>query len=80
MNFTHNPVMLGTVIKNLNIIHGGTYIDCTFGRGGHSKNILEKIGKNGKLIAIDKDSEAEEYANKNFINDERFFFEKSCGM
>jgi len=77
MNFTHNPVMLGTVIKNLNIIHGGTYIDCTFGRGGHSKNILEKIGKNGKLIAIDKDSEAEEYANKNFIDDERFFFEKS---
>jgi 16S rRNA (cytosine1402-N4)-methyltransferase len=52
-------------------------VDCTFGRGGHSKNILQKIGENGKLIAIDKDNEAEDFAKENFRNDKRFIFEKN---
>ena len=73
----HNPVMLNKVIEGLNILSNGTYVDCTFGRGGHSKNILKKIGKSGKLIAIDKDTEAENYAKKNFTSDQRFYFEKS---
>ena len=77
MSFSHNPVMLETSINNLNIIKDGTYVDCTFGRGGHSKNILERIGKNGKLIAIDKDNEAEDFAKANFNNDSRFIFEKN---
>ena len=77
MSFSHNPVMLEKSINNLNIIRDGTYVDCTFGRGGHSKNILERIGKNGKLIAIDKDSEAEDFAKENFNNDSRFIFEKN---
>ncbi len=77
MSFSHNPVMLKTSINNLNIIRDGTYVDCTFGRGGHSKNILERIGKNGKLIAIDKDNEAEDFAKANFNNDSRFIFEKN---
>ena len=77
MSFSHNPVMLETSINNLNIIRDGTYVDCTFGRGGHSKNILERIGKNGKLIAIDKDNEAEDFAKENFNNDSRFIFEKN---
>ena len=77
MSFSHNPVMLETSINNLNIIKDGTYVDCTFGRGGHSKNILERIGKNGKLIAIDKDNEAEDFAKENFNNDSRFIFEKN---
>ena len=77
MNFSHNPVMLNKVIEGLNILSDGTYVDCTFGRGGHSKNILKKIGKSGKLIAIDKDIEAENYAKKNFTSDQRFYFEKS---
>ena len=77
MSFSHNPVMLETSINNLNIIRDGTYVDCTFGRGGHSKNILERIGKNGKLIAIDKDNEAEDFAKANFNNDSRFIFEKN---
>ena len=47
MQTSHQPVMLEAVIKNLNIVSGGTYVDCTFGRGGHSKNILKEIGKNG---------------------------------
>ena len=76
MSFSHNPVMLETSINNLNISRDGTYVDCTFGRGGHSKNILERIGKNGKLIAIDKDNEAEDFAKANFNNDSRFIFEK----
>ena len=77
MNYSNNPVMLNKVIEGLNILSNGTYVDCTFGRGGHSKNILKKIGKNGKLIAIDKDAEAEHYAKENFTSDQRFFFEKS---
>ena len=77
MNFSHNPVMLQTSINNLNIKKDGTYVDCTFGRGGHSKNILERIGTNGKLIAIDKDSEAEEFARNKFEKDSRFIFEKN---
>ena len=77
MSFSHNSVMLETSINNLNIIRDGTYVDCTFGRGGHSKNILERIGKNGKLIAIDKDNEAEDFAKANFNNDSRFIFEKN---
>ena len=64
MNFSHNPVLLETAIDNLNIIENGVYVDCTFGRGGHSKIILDKIGENGKLIAIDKDKDAEDYAKR----------------
>ena len=77
MNYLHNPVMIEKVIQGLNIISGGTYVDCTFGRGGHSKNILDLIGENGKLIAIDKDSEAENYARTYFANDNRFSFERN---
>ena len=77
MNLLHSPVLLYRVIEGLNIIPDGTYVDCTFGRGGHSKNILKKIGKNGKLIAIDKDKEAEAFARERFQNDSRFFFEKN---
>tara|TARA_B100001093_G_scaffold69087_1_gene59494 strand:+ start:611 stop:1540 length:930 start_codon:yes stop_codon:yes gene_type:complete len=77
MRLSHNPVLLDTVIESLNIIPNGTYIDCTFGRGGHSKNILEKIDIKGKLIAIDKDSEAELYAISQFKNDKRFYFERN---
>ena len=77
MQTSHQPVMLEAVIKNLNIVSGGTYVDCTFGRGGHSKNILKEIGKNGKLIAIDRDIEAAKYAQKNFLSDKRFIFEKN---
>ena len=69
--------MLQTSINNLNIKKDGTYVDCTFGRGGHSKNILERIGINGKLIAIDKDSEAEEFARNKFEKDSMFIFEKN---
>lgn len=77
MSFSHNPVMINRVIEGLNIISNGTYVDCTFGRGGHSRKILEKIGEEGKLIAIDKDKAAEDYAKEYFSKYKRFYFEKS---
>ena len=77
MNYSHNPVMLDKVIKGLNISSDGIYVDCTFGRGGHSRKILNKISEKGKLIAIDKDSEAEQYAKEYFNKDKRFYFEKN---
>jgi len=54
----HNPVMLNESVEALEIIADGVYVDATFGGGGHSKEILKKISKNGKLIAIDQDEEA----------------------
>lgn len=54
----HVPVMLKEAIANLKLKKGGHYIDCTAGSGGHSSAILEDIGPDGRLLAIDKDPEA----------------------
>jgi 16S rRNA (cytosine1402-N4)-methyltransferase len=67
---THQPVLLSEAIEGLNIKPNGIYIDTTFGRGGHSLAILEKLNKKGKLIAIDKDNTAVKEAKK--IKDKRF--------
>jgi 16S rRNA (cytosine1402-N4)-methyltransferase len=53
----HDPVLLIESVDGLNIKPGGTYVDVTYGGGGHSKAILDKIG-NGKLIAFDQDEDA----------------------
>ena len=66
----HIPVMLHESIKALGIIPNGFYIDCTFGRGGHSKEILKKLNDDGRLLALDKDLEAVK-EGKN-IKDKRF--------
>lgn len=50
--------MLYEAINALNIVPNGFYIDCTFGRGGHSKEILKRLNEEGKLLALDKDLEA----------------------
>ena len=55
-------------IDSLNIVRDGVYVDLTFGGGGHSRLILENLGKNGKLIAFDQDRDA----MKNNIDDTRF--------
>ncbi len=68
---THLPVLLDETIEALNIKENGKYIDCTFGRGGHSKKILEKLGEHGKLLAIDQDLQAIEYAREKFGDDSR---------
>ncbi|MEM7401779.1 MAG: 16S rRNA (cytosine(1402)-N(4))-methyltransferase RsmH [Pseudomonadota bacterium] len=68
---THLPVLLDETIEALNIKADGKYIDCTFGRGGHSKKILESLGEHGKLLAIDQDLQAIEYGRKIFSDDLR---------
>ena len=70
-NYLHQPVFLEEAVDGLNIFSGGTYVDATFGRGGHSVEILSRLGFDGKLIAIDKDPEAIEYAKA--LNDKRLF-------
>jgi len=66
----HHPVLLQESINLLINNKDGIYLDGTFGGGGHSKYILEKIDNNGKLIAFDKDYEA--YMRASLIKDERF--------
>lgn len=54
----HVPVMLKEAVDALSIHSDGIYVDCTFGGGGHSKEILKRLGDNGKLIAFDQDEDA----------------------
>lgn len=58
INFQHKPVLLDEVISGLNIKLGGIYVDCTMGGGGHSSEILKRIGSRGVLIGFDKDEDA----------------------
>ena len=66
----HIPVLPDEVINGLNIQPDGIYVDCTFGGGGHSKAILEKLSAKGKLVAFDQDEDAK----KNLPDDERIIF------
>ncbi len=70
-NFAHLSVLLQETVDGLNIRPDGIYIDGTFGRGGHSRQILSRLGEQGRLIAIDRDPAAIEAA-KQFANDPRF--------
>lgn len=69
----HVPVLLKESVDGMNIKPEGTYVDVTFGGGGHSKEILNRLGKNGKLLGFDQDEDAE----KNIVNDKRFIFVRS---
>ena len=64
----HNPVLLQASVDGLNIKPEGVYIDVTFGGGGHSREILNRLGPNGKLFAFDQDEDA----LANAFRDERF--------
>lgn len=64
----HNPVLLKETVDGLNIKPDGVYVDVTFGGGGHSKEILSRLGANGKLFAFDQDEDA----HANALKDERF--------
>jgi 16S rRNA (cytosine1402-N4)-methyltransferase len=68
----HHSVLLQESINGLAINAGGIYIDGTFGRGGHSKAILQHLNQSGRLIAIDKDHEAIKHAQQYFSDDPRF--------
>lgn len=71
---THISVLLNEAVDGLNIKPDGIYIDCTFGRGGHSSLILSKLSKQGRLLAIDRDPTAIAAAEK-FKDDARFHIE-----
>ena len=62
----HSPVLLEESIDFLITNPSGKYIDATFGRGGHSRKILDSISKDGELVALDKDIEAIKFAKENF--------------
>ena len=64
----HNPVLLKPSVDGLNIKEDGIYVDATFGGGGHSREILSRLGEKGKLIAFDQDQDA----LLNNIDDSRF--------
>ncbi len=68
----HQSVMLNEAIEGLAIKPEGIYIDGTFGRGGHSRAILQHLSEKGQLLAIDKDTAAIDYAHMHFSNDSRF--------
>ncbi len=68
----HQSVLLHESIKGLNIKAGGTYFDGTFGRGGHSQEILNQLNDSGKLLAIDKDPDAIQHAKDHLGLDKRF--------
>lgn len=68
----HQSVLLAEVIENLAIKPDGVYLDATFGRGGHATAVLDQLGSNGRLFAMDKDPEAVAYARQHFLSDTRF--------
>ena len=71
----HRPVLLKEAVAALAIRPGGLYVDATFGRGGHSRRILDSLGPAGRLIAMDRDPVAEAVANR--WSDARFHFRRA---
>ena len=69
----HVPVLLKESVDGLDIVPNGIYVDVTFGGGGHSREILSRLGENGHLYSFDQDEDAE----KNILNDSRFTFVRS---
>lgn len=85
MDFNHIPVLLEETIEGLDIKENGIYVDCTLGGGGHSLEILKKLGPEGKLVAIDQDEDAliegqkrlEEYKDKIYFVKSNFAYLES---
>lgn len=74
-DFEHRPVLLDEVLDALNIQLDGCYVDATFGRGGHSRAILERLSEQGRVIALDQDPQAIEYGQQQFAQEARIEFE-----
>ena len=75
MSAVHQPVLLREAVDALVTRRDGTYVDGTFGRGGHSRAILEELGEAGRLLAVDKDPDAIAVAARLKEGDDRFDFE-----
>ena len=69
----HVPVVLKESVDGMNICPNGTYVDVTFGGGGHSREILSRLEKDGRLLGFDQDEDAE----RNIVDDPRFIFVRS---
>ncbi|GGZ51293.1 ribosomal RNA small subunit methyltransferase H [Lysobacter xinjiangensis] len=67
----HLPVMYAQVLEGLRVVGDGTYLDGTFGRGGHARGVLEQLGPEGRLLVMDKDPEAIAVAEREFGADPR---------
>ena len=70
----HDTVLLREAVEALVTDPEGYYVDGTFGRGGHSRAVLERLGEGGRLLAVDKDHAAEEVASQLAVGEERFAF------
>ena len=67
----HLPVLFAQVMEGLRVLPDGTYLDGTFGRGGHARGVLDKLGPGGRLLLMDKDPEAIAVAGREFAGDAR---------
>lgn len=75
----HLPVMLEEALEQLAIKRDGVYLDCTFGRGGHSRALLQRLDTDGRLLAIDRDPEAiKSDAAQDLLQDNRFQLFHGC--
>jgi 16S rRNA (cytosine1402-N4)-methyltransferase len=75
----HKPVLMREALDALIVDRGGCYVDCTFGRGGHSRKILERLDGAGRLLALDRDIQAvESDAARELLLDERFVLRHMC--
>ena len=74
-DYKHLPVLLPETLDALAIRNDGIYVDATYGRGGHSAAILQALGSEGHLLAMDRDPQAVSDARKRFAGDDRFSIE-----
>lgn len=75
---THLPVLFVEALQKLAIKKDGVYVDCTFGRGGHSQGVLAQLGAQGQLLALDQDAEAIKSDNARILlQDKRFSLKQS---
>jgi len=73
--FSHQSVLLDEALDSLNIRPSGIYIDATFGRGGHSRAILQQLDEKGRVIAFDQDPEAVAFGRRQFADEPRLTIE-----
>ncbi len=71
----HRPVLLSEALEGLALRDDGWYVDATYGRGGHSAEILARLGAQGRLLALDKDPDAVAHGANRFAADSRFTIE-----
>jgi 16S rRNA (cytosine1402-N4)-methyltransferase len=71
----HQPVLVAEALAGLAVVGDGCYVDGTYGRGGHSSEILARLGPDGRLLAIDKDPQAVADGRRRFAGDARFTIE-----